>query len=102
VVWELGLDFCELRTMFRPASDYPDDVTVYLVVNDFGKFGRAAETIAIAPRGYTQCFPVRRSRRPGLSGHPIGHCRPAGGDRRASTTSRVVRSVFVKDWFVPR
>jgi hypothetical protein len=27
--------------MFRPASDYPDDVTVYLVVNDFGKFGRA-------------------------------------------------------------
>jgi hypothetical protein len=41
VVWELGLDFCELRTMYRPASDYPDDVTVYLVVNDFGKFGRA-------------------------------------------------------------
>ena len=27
--------------MFHPASDYPDDVTVYLVVNDFGKFARA-------------------------------------------------------------
>jgi hypothetical protein len=27
--------------MFRLASDYPDDVTVYLVINDFGKFGRA-------------------------------------------------------------
>jgi hypothetical protein len=27
--------------MFRPASDHPDDVTVYVVVNDFGKFGRA-------------------------------------------------------------
>jgi putative ABC transport system substrate-binding protein len=27
----------------------------------------SAETIAIAPRGYTQCFPVRRSRGPRLS-----------------------------------
>jgi hypothetical protein len=48
VVWELGLDFCELRTMYRPASDYPDDVTVYLVVNDFGKFGRAFVETGIA------------------------------------------------------
>ena len=30
-----------LRVMDRPVSDYPDDVTVYLVVNDFGKFGKA-------------------------------------------------------------
>src|ERR1700681_2647204 len=27
--------------MSRPSSDYPDDVTVYLVVNDFGSLGRA-------------------------------------------------------------
>jgi hypothetical protein len=27
--------------MSRAASDYPDDVTVYLVVNDFGSLGRA-------------------------------------------------------------
>jgi hypothetical protein len=27
--------------MFHPASDYPDDVTVYLVVNDSVKFGCA-------------------------------------------------------------
>ena len=27
--------------MFHPASDYPDDVTVYLLVSDFEKFGRA-------------------------------------------------------------
>jgi hypothetical protein len=27
--------------MDRSAPDYPDDVTVYLVVNDFGKFGKA-------------------------------------------------------------
>jgi hypothetical protein len=27
--------------MPHPISEYPDDVTVYLVVNDFGKFGRA-------------------------------------------------------------
>jgi hypothetical protein len=27
--------------MPRPASEYPDDVTVYLVVNDFGSLGRA-------------------------------------------------------------
>jgi hypothetical protein len=27
--------------MSRPASEYPDDVTVYLVVNDFGSLGRA-------------------------------------------------------------
>jgi hypothetical protein len=32
---------CELRTMSRPSSEYPDDVTVYLVVNDFGSLGRA-------------------------------------------------------------
>ena len=32
---------CRLRVMDRPVSDYPDDVTVYLVVNDFGKFGKA-------------------------------------------------------------
>jgi hypothetical protein len=30
-----------LRSMDRPVPDYPDDVTVYLVVNDFGKFGKA-------------------------------------------------------------
>jgi hypothetical protein len=38
---EVGFGFCELRTMSRPASEYPDDVTVYLVVNDFGSLGRA-------------------------------------------------------------
>jgi len=27
--------------MSRRASEHPDDVTVYLVVNDFGEFGRA-------------------------------------------------------------
>ena len=27
--------------MDRPVPDYPGDVTVYLVVNDFGKFGKA-------------------------------------------------------------
>jgi hypothetical protein len=27
--------------MSRPAFEYPDDVTVYLVVNDFGSLGRA-------------------------------------------------------------
>jgi hypothetical protein len=27
--------------MNHPVPDYPDDVTVYLVVNDFGKFGKA-------------------------------------------------------------
>jgi hypothetical protein len=27
--------------MDSPVPDYPDDVTVYLVVNDFGKFGKA-------------------------------------------------------------
>jgi hypothetical protein len=27
--------------MVRPASDYPDDVTVYLVEEDFGPNGRA-------------------------------------------------------------
>jgi Tfp pilus assembly protein PilF len=27
--------------MGGPVPDYPDDVTVYLVVNDFGKFGKA-------------------------------------------------------------
>jgi hypothetical protein len=27
--------------MDRPVPDYPDDVTVYLDVNDFGKFGKA-------------------------------------------------------------
>jgi hypothetical protein len=32
---------CELSTMANPGSDYPQDVTVYLVVNDFGKFGKA-------------------------------------------------------------
>jgi hypothetical protein len=37
----LNLGLCELRTMSRPASEYPDDVTVYLVVNDFGSLGRA-------------------------------------------------------------
>ena len=30
-----------MRVMDRSAPDYPDDVTVYLVVNDFGKFGKA-------------------------------------------------------------
>jgi hypothetical protein len=30
-----------LRTMARPASDYPNDVTVYLVEEDFGRLGRA-------------------------------------------------------------
>jgi hypothetical protein len=38
---KLVFAFCELRTMFRPASDYPDDITVYLAVNDFGSLGRA-------------------------------------------------------------
>ena len=37
----LNLGLCELRTMSRPASEYPDDVTIYLVVNDFGSLGRA-------------------------------------------------------------
>jgi hypothetical protein len=37
----LNLDLFELRTMSRPESEYPDDVTVYLVVNDFGSLGRA-------------------------------------------------------------
>ena len=27
--------------MAHPASDYPQDVTVYLVVNDFGELGKA-------------------------------------------------------------
>jgi hypothetical protein len=27
--------------MPRPVSEYPDDVTVYLVVNDYGQHGRA-------------------------------------------------------------
>ena len=27
--------------MANPTSDYPRDVTVYLVVNDFGQFGKA-------------------------------------------------------------
>ena len=27
--------------MDHPVPDYPDDVTVYLVVNDFGQFGKA-------------------------------------------------------------
>jgi hypothetical protein len=27
--------------MARPASDYPNDVTVYLVEEDFGRLGRA-------------------------------------------------------------
>jgi hypothetical protein len=27
--------------MSRPVSECPDDVTVYLVINDYGKFGRA-------------------------------------------------------------
>jgi hypothetical protein len=40
------IDGCRLRVirfrvMDRPIPDYPDDVTVYLVVNDFGKFGKA-------------------------------------------------------------
>ena len=30
-----------MRLMDRPVPGYPDDVTVYLVVNDFGKFGKA-------------------------------------------------------------
>jgi hypothetical protein len=33
---------CELRIMAYPTSDYPQDVTVYLVVNDFGPFGKAS------------------------------------------------------------
>jgi len=28
--------------MAHPASDYPQDVTVYLVVNDFGELGKAS------------------------------------------------------------
>jgi hypothetical protein len=36
--WE-GIS-CELRTM-APVSEYPDDITIYLVVNDFGHHGRA-------------------------------------------------------------
>jgi putative tryptophan/tyrosine transport system substrate-binding protein len=39
----------------------------------------SAETITIAPRFDTQCCHVRRSRRPGLSTHPIHRHRPAGG-----------------------
>ena len=31
---------CRLRVMDRPVSDYPDDVTVYLVVDDFGKLAK--------------------------------------------------------------
>jgi hypothetical protein len=31
---------CELRLM-NHLPDYPQDITVYLVVNDFGKFGKA-------------------------------------------------------------
>jgi hypothetical protein len=27
--------------MAHPTSDYPQDVTVYLVINDFGQFGKA-------------------------------------------------------------
>jgi hypothetical protein len=38
-----------------------------------------AETIAIAPRVDTQCYRVRRSRRPGVSGYPIHDKRPEGG-----------------------
>src|SRR5580704_10255155 len=36
-----GRETCRLRVMDRPVPDYPGDVTVYLVVNDFGKFGKA-------------------------------------------------------------
>ena len=32
---------CELRIMARPNFDYPNDVTVYLVEEDFGHLGRA-------------------------------------------------------------
>ena len=30
-----------MRVMDRSVPDYPDDVTIYLVVNDFGNFGKA-------------------------------------------------------------
>jgi hypothetical protein len=32
---------CELRIMARPTFDHPNDVTVYLVEEDFGHLGRA-------------------------------------------------------------
>ena len=32
---------CRLRVMDRPVPDCPGDVTVYLVINDFGWFGKA-------------------------------------------------------------
>jgi hypothetical protein len=38
--------------MDRPVPDYPDDVTVYLVVNDFGKFGKAYVETDIAEAVY--------------------------------------------------
>jgi hypothetical protein len=36
-----GRKACRLRVMDRPVPDYPGDVTGYLVVNDFGEFGKA-------------------------------------------------------------
>ena len=47
-----------------------------------------AETIAIAPRRFSQRFPVRRSRRPGLSGYPILHPRPQGSGAHAGPAAR--------------
>jgi ABC-type uncharacterized transport system substrate-binding protein len=50
--------------------------------------GRAgAETTAIAPQVDAQCYRVRRSRGPGLSGYPIHHSGPAGGGAHAGAAT---------------
>jgi hypothetical protein len=37
--------------MSRPVPEYPDDDTVYLVVNDYGKHGRAFDDAIALPLG---------------------------------------------------
>jgi hypothetical protein len=48
--------------MSRRVSEHPDDVTVYLVVNDFGEFGRAFVETDIAEADREERIPQLRQR----------------------------------------
>jgi hypothetical protein len=70
--------------MSRRVSEHPDDVTVYLVVNDFGEFGRAFVETDIAEadretviRNFVSGW-VRRKKSPSMAG-AFG-ARTRGGD----------------------
>jgi hypothetical protein len=76
-----------LRSMDSRVPDYPDDVTVYLVVNDFGKFGKAFVETDIAEadreaiiRNFTDDDPDRAEQAPQ---GPVRDAVPAAARARA-------------------